>query len=113
MPWTRVETECSSVAAIRARHHNSELDVNRLPDDVTFNDLQPRMLCTVCDHRGSEVSRHGCIMADGSPEIADPLVHAHVGLLQLTYKRFLLGGDLCGKRCSDSFVQHQQLVDRH
>jgi hypothetical protein len=49
-------------------------------------------------------------MADGSPEIADPLVHAHVGLPQLTYKRFLLGGELCGKRCSDSFVQHQQLV---
>jgi len=25
-------------------HRNAELDVNRLPDDVTFNDLQPRML---------------------------------------------------------------------
>ncbi len=39
------------------------------------------------------------------------LVHAHVGLLQPIYKRFLLGSDLCGKRCRDSFVKHQQLVD--
>ena len=37
-------------------HHNAEVDVNRLPDDVTFNDLQPRMLCTMCDHRGADVS---------------------------------------------------------
>jgi hypothetical protein len=37
-------------------HHNAELDVSRFPDDVTFNDLQPRMLCTVCDHRGADVS---------------------------------------------------------
>jgi hypothetical protein len=34
--------------------HNAELDVSRLPDDVTFNDLQPRMLCTACDHRGAD-----------------------------------------------------------
>ena len=33
-------------------YHNTELDVSRFPDDVTFNDLQPRILCTVCDHRG-------------------------------------------------------------
>jgi hypothetical protein len=36
-------------------YHNTELDVSRFPDDVTFNDLQPRMLCTVCDHRGADV----------------------------------------------------------
>jgi len=35
--------------------HNAELGVSRLPDDVTFNDLQPRMLCTACDHRGADV----------------------------------------------------------
>jgi hypothetical protein len=35
-------------------HHNAELDVSRHPDDVTFNDLQPRMLCTACDHRGAD-----------------------------------------------------------
>jgi hypothetical protein len=37
-------------------HHNAELDVSSLPDDVTFNDLQPRMLCTMCDRRGADVS---------------------------------------------------------
>ena len=37
-------------------HHNAELEVSRFPDDVTFDDLQPRMLCTVCDHRGADVS---------------------------------------------------------
>jgi hypothetical protein len=36
-------------------HHNAELDVSGLPDEVTFGDLQPRMLCTVCDHRGADV----------------------------------------------------------
>jgi hypothetical protein len=36
-------------------YHNTELDVSRFPDDMTFNDLQPRMLCTVCDHRGADV----------------------------------------------------------
>jgi hypothetical protein len=28
-------------------HHNAELDVSRLADDMIFNDLQPRMVCTV------------------------------------------------------------------
>jgi hypothetical protein len=37
-------------------HHNAEVDVSGLPDNVTFGDLQPRMLCTVCDHRGVDVS---------------------------------------------------------
>jgi len=36
-------------------HHNAEVDVSGLPDDVTYGDLQPRMLCTVCDHRGADV----------------------------------------------------------
>jgi hypothetical protein len=35
--------------------HNAELDVSGFPDDVTYGDLQPRMLCTVCDHRGADV----------------------------------------------------------
>jgi len=43
--------------------HNAELDVSRFPDDLTYNDLQPRLLCTVCDHRGADVGpswlRHG------------------------------------------------------
>ena len=42
-----------------------------------------------------------------------PLVHSRVGLLQPIYKRFPLGSDLCGKRCSDSFVEPEELVDRH
>ena len=37
-------------------HHNAELDISGLPDDVTFNDLQPRMVCTVCNHRRADVS---------------------------------------------------------
>jgi hypothetical protein len=36
-------------------HHNADLDVEHLPDDLTFNDLQPRMVCTVCGHRGADV----------------------------------------------------------
>ena len=40
-------------------HHNAELDVNGFPDDVTYGDLQPRMLCTVCDHRGADVLPRG------------------------------------------------------
>jgi hypothetical protein len=45
-----------SRASNQGCHHNAELDGSRLPDDVTFNDLQPRMVCTVCDHRGADVS---------------------------------------------------------
>jgi hypothetical protein len=37
-------------------HHNAEIDTSGFPDDVTFGDLQPRMLCTVCDHRGADAS---------------------------------------------------------
>jgi hypothetical protein len=49
----------------------------------------------------------------GPRRLTHSLVHAHVGLLQPIYKRFLLGSDLCGKRRSEPFVEHQQLVDRH
>ena len=38
-------------------HHNAEIDASGFPDDVTFGELQPRMLCTVCNHRGADVSR--------------------------------------------------------
>ncbi len=37
-------------------HHNAEIDASGFPDDVTFGDLQPLMPCTVCDHRGADVS---------------------------------------------------------
>jgi hypothetical protein len=36
-------------------HHNADLDVEHLPDEVTFNDLQPGMVCTACGHRGADV----------------------------------------------------------
>jgi hypothetical protein len=36
-------------------YHNVELDFSGLPDNVTFGELQRRMLCTVCDHRGADV----------------------------------------------------------
>ena len=29
-------------------YHNAELDVSRFPDNLTFGELQRRMLCTVC-----------------------------------------------------------------
>jgi hypothetical protein len=34
-------------------YHNAELDVSGLPDNVTFGELQRRMLCTACEHRGA------------------------------------------------------------
>ena len=36
-------------------HHPAELDADRWPDDVTFGELQPRMVCTVCGHKGADV----------------------------------------------------------
>jgi hypothetical protein len=36
--------------------HNAEIDASGFPDSTTSGDLQPRMLCTVCDHRGADVS---------------------------------------------------------
>jgi hypothetical protein len=35
-------------------YHNAELDVSALPDNVTFGELQLRMLCTMCDHRDAD-----------------------------------------------------------
>ena len=49
---TRVFVHCSNPDC----HHNAEIDASGFPDDVTFGDLQPRMLCTVCNHRGADVS---------------------------------------------------------
>jgi hypothetical protein len=41
-------------------YHNAVLDASHLPDEMTFNELQLRMVCTVCDHRGADVrtARH-------------------------------------------------------
>jgi hypothetical protein len=57
-------------------HRNAELNVNGLPDNVTFGDLRSATadaLCTECDHRGAEVSRHGCTMTDWSRHFEDPI----------------------------------------
>jgi hypothetical protein len=55
-----MEKVAHRAALIRATNpdcdRNAELDVSGLPDNVTFGDLQPRMLCTVCDHRCADVS---------------------------------------------------------
>jgi hypothetical protein len=51
-----VEVTTPKLLASRCGSRDAELDVSRLPDNVTFGDLQPRMLCTVCDHRGADVS---------------------------------------------------------
>src|SRR5216684_7865769 len=107
-----VETGCSSVAAIRAvittpnwgREPSSGWRVLQRPT-ATHGLHSVRSSWRRCQP----------VMAASwlVPEIADPLVHAHVGLLQPIYKRCLLGSDLCVQRCSDSLVEHQQLVDRH
>src|SRR5882672_6772697 len=49
---THVFVYCSN----RDCQHNAEIDASSFPDDVTFGDLQPRMLCSVCNHRGADVS---------------------------------------------------------
>jgi hypothetical protein len=36
-------------------YHKVELDVSGLPDNLTFGELERRMLCTVCDYRGADV----------------------------------------------------------
>jgi non-canonical (house-cleaning) NTP pyrophosphatase len=37
-------------------HHNADIDAGGFPDQATFNDLQPRIVCSVCGHRGADVS---------------------------------------------------------
>jgi hypothetical protein len=50
------ENICLSFAAIRIVIATLNWTSAGLPANVTFGDLQPRMLCTVCDHRGAGVS---------------------------------------------------------
>src|SRR5258705_4440535 len=55
-------------------YHNAELDVSGLPDNVTFGELQRRMLCTVCDTAAPTLARPGCIMASNwSRAFDDPI----------------------------------------
>ena len=46
---------CLSFAAIRTVIATLNWTSAGLPDNLTFGDLEPRMLCTVCDHRGADV----------------------------------------------------------
>jgi hypothetical protein len=50
VPLANMRTNCGNPDC----YHNVELDFSGLPDNVTFGELQRRMLCTVCDHRGAE-----------------------------------------------------------
>ena len=45
----------SSTARTQGCHHNPVLNASHLPDEITFNHLQLRVVCTVCDHRGADV----------------------------------------------------------
>jgi hypothetical protein len=44
------------IAATRIVWHSTVLDVSHVSDEITFNELMPHMLCTVCDHRGADVT---------------------------------------------------------
>jgi hypothetical protein len=77
---------------------------------MTLDQLGAKMRCDKC---GKRPERYYPANQSDTPGVCSKLVHAHVGLLQPIYQRFLLGIDLCGKRCSGSFVEHPQLVDRH
>jgi hypothetical protein len=48
----RVLVCCGNPACRR----NADIDASGFPDQATFNDLQPRMVCSVCGHRGASVS---------------------------------------------------------
>src|SRR5262245_13442831 len=39
-------------------HHQATLNADQWDDEVTFGELQPRMLCTVCGHLGADVRPH-------------------------------------------------------
>src|SRR5258708_26058966 len=54
-------------------YHNTELDVSRFPDDVTFNDYS-RVCTALCAIIAAPtLARPGCIMADWSPPFEDPI----------------------------------------
>ena len=52
-------------------YHNAELDVSGLPDNVTFGELQRRMLCTVCDHRGADAGHPDHLKVFANPVATD------------------------------------------
>lgn len=46
---TRLTVHCPECS------HHVVIDADRWPDDVRLSDLEPRMVCEVCDHRGADV----------------------------------------------------------
>src|SRR5689334_8318014 len=49
--YTKLFVYCSNPDC----HHYAVIDASEFPDEITYNGLQPRMVCTVCDHRGADV----------------------------------------------------------
>ena len=47
MSWSSAATTGATI--------RQSLSADRWPDEVTFGDLQPRMLCAVCGHKGADV----------------------------------------------------------
>src|SRR5258705_1464316 len=54
-------------------HHNAELDVSGFPDDVTMEIYSHAWSAPYAITAAPTLARLGCIMADWSPQIADPL----------------------------------------
>ena len=46
---TRLTVNCPQCS------HHVVMDSNRWPDDVRLSDLEPRMVCEACGHRGADV----------------------------------------------------------
>ena len=56
VPLANMRSQGRNRVLVCCCHHNAEVDVSGFPDKMTFGDLQPRMLCTVCDRRGADVA---------------------------------------------------------
>jgi hypothetical protein len=54
-------------------HQNAEIDARSFPDDVTFGDLQLRMLAPCAIIAAPTLARRGCIMVDWSRRFEDPI----------------------------------------
>ena len=48
--YTKLFVYCSNPGC----HHNTILNASHLSDEITFNELQLRIVCAVCDHRGAD-----------------------------------------------------------
>jgi hypothetical protein len=55
VPLANMRTHGRRHVFVNCGNPDAEVDVSGLPDNLTFGELQRRMLCTVCDHRGADV----------------------------------------------------------